>query len=126
MKKALLYIINSVMLIFFIGICKILNGKIIDKKLLFLVLIILVALLIIRRIMLKNSMNKWLEYYINLFCVGYKISLIFIVLEIGIIQSQTNGDFNNYLICFIPSILYILDTENINDMIKIFHHDIFY
>lgn len=127
MKNTCSYIVNFFVLLFFVAInlsylLYIYN----NKSLTFIVIFILLLLLTIVKYKTNNvSTDKnTLIHVLNGIVIGYKIALIVFVMTLGKEIFNNDINFNTYFICYIPSILYIFDSDNINEIVKFCKYNI--
>ena len=127
MKKRCSLIINSLVLLSILGILL----KILlyiysnNKRIAFVFIFVFLLLLSIVKIKIENKLfNKNLQHFLNGLIIGYKISLIILVVLLGEDILNIDANINTYFICYIPSILYIFDSANINEIIKFCSFDI--
>lgn len=129
MKRICSGIVNFVVLLIFVGI----YGSFFifiynNKPLAFIVIFILLLLLSIVKCNIKNlSADKNpLIHFLNGIIIGYKISLVFFVVFLGKETFNSDINYNTYFMCYIPSILYIFDSNNLNEIIEFCNYDLFY
>ncbi|MBP3200134.1 MAG: hypothetical protein J6M39_00585 [Lachnospiraceae bacterium] len=127
MKKRYSLIINFIVLLSIVAIllkfllCIYSNNKKIAFVMIFLFLLLLS---IVKRKIDNKIFNKTVQHFLNGLIIGYKISLIVLVVSLGKYIFNMDANINTYFICYIPSILYIFDSANIKEIVDFCNYEI--